>query len=105
MTSTRRQFIATASGVIAATAALSSGVAHAANKKLKVGLIGCGGRGTGAATQALMADPDTELVALGDLFQDQIDTFLQKLTTGPAKERVNVTKRSEERRVGKECRL
>jgi len=89
---TRRQFIATASGVIATAAALSSGPARAANKKLRIGLIGCGGRGTGAATQALLADPDTELVALGDAFADQVESCLQKLSSGPAKERVNVSK-------------
>lgn len=40
---------------------------------LKVGLIGCGGRGTGAATQALAADPDVVLTAMGDVFSDQLE--------------------------------
>jgi len=40
---------------------------------LKVGLIGCGGRGTGAATQALAADPDAVLTAMGDAFSDQLE--------------------------------
>ncbi len=39
---------------------------------LKVGLVGVGGRGTGAAEQALNADPATELVALGDVFEDAV---------------------------------
>ncbi len=40
---------------------------------LRIGLIGCGGRGTGAAAQALKADPNVELVAMGDLFADRLE--------------------------------
>ena len=40
---------------------------------LKVGLIGCGGRGTGAATQALAADPNVVLTAMGDAFSDHLE--------------------------------
>ena len=40
---------------------------------LKVGLIGCGGRGTGAAINFLDAGPNLQIVALGDTFQDRID--------------------------------
>jgi predicted dehydrogenase len=46
---------------------------------LKVGLIGCGGRGTGAAAQALQADPHVELAAMGDLFEDNLQTSLALL--------------------------
>ena len=46
---------------------------------LKAGLIGCGGRGTGAALNFLNAGPSLEIVALGDLFQDQIDKTRTKL--------------------------
>ncbi len=42
-------------------------------KVLKAGLIGCGGRGTGAAVDFLDAGPNLEIVALGDVFQDQLD--------------------------------
>lgn len=42
-------------------------------KVLKAGLIGCGGRGTGAAINFLDAGPNLEIVALGDIFQDRID--------------------------------
>jgi len=47
---------------------------------LKVGLIGCGGRGTGAVRQALMADPNTQLVALADAFEDRVKSSLAKLS-------------------------
>lgn len=40
---------------------------------LKVGLIGCGGRGTGAAAQALQADPDVVITAIGDVFEDRLE--------------------------------
>lgn len=47
---------------------------------LKVGLIGCGGRGSGAANQALKADPNVVLWAMGDIFKDKMDASLQNLT-------------------------
>jgi hypothetical protein len=39
----------------------------------KVGLIGCGGRGAGAASQALSADKDCVLTAMGDVFSDRLE--------------------------------
>jgi len=79
----RRQFLRT-SGVAAAGAALASlpiaRSAHAAGSDvLKIGLIGCGGRGTGAAGNALTADPNTRLVAMGDAFPDRIEKSLEGL--------------------------
>jgi predicted dehydrogenase len=50
---------------------------------LKVGLIGCGGRGTGAAANALMADPNVKLVALGDAFSDHLESSLATLRAQP----------------------
>lgn len=47
---------------------------------LRVGLIGCGGRGTGAARQALLADERVKLVAMADVFAPPIETSLQSLT-------------------------
>jgi predicted dehydrogenase len=46
---------------------------------LKLGLIGCGGRGTGAANQALTADSNTELWAMGDVFADKIEASEKSL--------------------------
>lgn len=46
---------------------------------LRIGLVGCGGRGTGAAVQALRADPNTRLVAMADAFADQLDKSLVNL--------------------------
>lgn len=43
------------------------------SKTLRVALVGCGGRGTGAAAQALRADNQTELVAMADLFEEDLN--------------------------------
>jgi predicted dehydrogenase len=47
---------------------------------LRLGLIGCGGRGTGAALNALNADDDVELYATADLFEDNLQTSLAQMT-------------------------
>ena len=51
------------------------------NEMLRIGLIGCGGRGTGAAVNALRADPNVKLVAMGDVFPDMLASSLATLTT------------------------
>jgi len=59
---------------------------------LKLGLVGCGGRGSGAALQALRADPNTELVAVADAFGDKAEKSLKNLKADEkVGERVNVT--------------
>lgn len=71
----RRNFLK-AAGVGAAAIPFAGLVTPIAGKPmsgpLRVGLVGCGGRGTGAAMQALAADKDVILYAMGDLFADQI---------------------------------
>lgn len=51
----------------------------ARREPLKVGLIGCGGRGTGAAAQALKADKDAELTCMADIFSDYLEESYQSL--------------------------
>jgi myo-inositol 2-dehydrogenase / D-chiro-inositol 1-dehydrogenase len=46
---------------------------------LKAGLIGCGGRGSGAAINFLNAGPNLQIVALGDTFQDRVDSCREKI--------------------------
>jgi predicted dehydrogenase len=54
--------------------------AHAAGSDLlRVGLVGCGGRGTGAAANALNADPNARLVALADIFPENLQASRQNL--------------------------
>lgn len=52
---------------------------NANDKKLKIALVGCGGRGTGAASQALKADENVELVAMADAFEDRLQGSLDTL--------------------------
>ncbi|UII78706.1 Gfo/Idh/MocA family protein [Flagellimonas sp. CMM7] len=50
------------------------------NKTLKLALVGCGGRGSGAADQALQADDNVELVAMADAFEDRLTTSFNNLS-------------------------
>ncbi|MFA5244508.1 MAG: Gfo/Idh/MocA family oxidoreductase [Pedobacter sp.] len=92
----RRSFIQSAGTVVIGGAlGLNLGMGNttfAQNKSvIKVGLIGCGGRGTGAASQALKADPNVIITALGDVFQDRLDKAYELLKkVNP--ERANVPK-------------
>src|SRR5829696_5832599 len=47
---------------------------------IKIALVGCGGRGTGAAMQALQSKQDVKLVAMADAFRDRLDLCYKKLT-------------------------
>jgi predicted dehydrogenase len=82
--SSRRGFLKTTSALAAAGAmagSLSIGrSAHAAGDDLlKIGLIGCGGRGAGAAANALDADKNCKLVAMADAFSDRLQGSLDGL--------------------------
>jgi myo-inositol 2-dehydrogenase/D-chiro-inositol 1-dehydrogenase len=78
----RRDFMRTTGGVVMGAAVASfakSGVAETNSETLKVGLIGAGGRGTGAAREALLADSNVQLVAVGDAFMDMAEEAVRKL--------------------------
>jgi len=81
----RRDFLKTSTGALIG-AGLAGGLsvarsAHAAgDDTLKVGLIGCGGRGSGAALDALNADPNVKLVAVGDAFENRMREGLANIT-------------------------
>jgi len=81
---TRRQFLksstaAALAGPLVAGSALGQERTISPGETLRVGLIGCGGRGTGAAAQALAGDANVKLVALGDAFKDRLDGSLETL--------------------------
>ena len=91
----RRSFLKNSGIVfIGSTLAYHSGISvpsgHTKKPALKVGLIGCGGRGTGAAVQALQADPDAVLTAMGDVFEDRLNESYQELIK-EAKDKVKVS--------------
>ena len=81
----RRDFLRTSAVAAAATVAggcaaipkaqTGPGIIPSARKpkRLRVGVIGCGGRGTGAAKDCVTAAPNVQIVALGDVFQDRVD--------------------------------
>jgi predicted dehydrogenase len=69
---TRRDFIKT-SAVAGAAALAGGGVFAAGSDRIRVGLIGCGGRGTGAAKDCANSASGVEIVAMGDLFKDRLD--------------------------------
>ncbi len=76
----RRDFIKTSAGASLA-AMLSSGgnVFCAGSDTIRVGLIGCGGRGTGAAKDCLESSKGVEIVAMGDFFRDRLEGSLRRL--------------------------
>ena len=82
---TRRHFLRNSSTVAVSGLVASATLSRAADSStpapsvIKVGLIGCGGRGTGAALQALKADPGVRLTALADVFADRLDSSLATL--------------------------
>ena len=73
----RREFLKR-SAVVAAVAGPALNVArgaHAAGSDvIRIGMVGCGGRCSGAAVEALSADPGARLVAMADLFADRVKT-------------------------------
>ncbi len=91
----RRGFLKTASAIAGGAALAGLSIqrgAHAAeNNQLKIGLIGCGGRGTGAAANALAADPNTVLTAMADAFEDRMEDSYKNLIKQYS-DRVNVPK-------------
>ncbi len=82
---TRRNFLSNTSKTIAGAAALSTlpieRFAHAASPgdTLKIALVGCGGRGSGAANQALSTGESVKLVAVADVHKDRMEGSLKNL--------------------------
>ena len=77
----RRSFVkktaAITTGVITSNLPIQSFANVGENKKLKLALVGCGGRGSGAAVQALSADDNIELIAVSDVFRDRVESSLK----------------------------
>src|SRR5687767_8442595 len=83
---TRRSFLKSYAATAALGALAIPRAVHAegnGSETLKLGLIGCGGRGEGAVLDALKADPHVELVAMGDTFADRAHECLQRLQAMP----------------------
>ncbi|MGA2253785.1 MAG: Gfo/Idh/MocA family oxidoreductase [Thermoguttaceae bacterium] len=68
-----------AGGILANRGQLAFGAHASGSDVLRIGLVGCGGRGTGAAADALQADPNVQLVAMADLVEDRLKSSLASL--------------------------
>ncbi len=92
---TRRHFVkgsaAVAGGLMVGGLPFETAANSAAGGKLKIAVVGCGGRGTGAAVQALSVKENVELVAMAEAFKDRLDTsYTNILEKVEDKKRVNV---------------
>jgi myo-inositol 2-dehydrogenase / D-chiro-inositol 1-dehydrogenase len=80
---TRRSFLSKAAAMGATASAFTlikpELVRGAGKERLKAGLVGCGGRGTEAAVNLLLADPHVELIAMGDIFEDKLKSSLSDM--------------------------
>src|SRR6266851_4323654 len=72
----RRTFLAATSGLALARGASSK-------DRLKAGLVGCGGRGTQAVVNLLTGNENVELVAVADVFEDNLESSLNRLRSDP----------------------
>src|SRR6516225_10211057 len=79
--SSRRDFLKTSTAGLIAAAGWGRipGAYAAGSESIKVGVIGCGARGTGAANNVLRAAPGVKIVAMGDAFKDHLDVSLKEL--------------------------
>jgi predicted dehydrogenase len=96
----RREFVKQTSllagGLMAAPLVSNAGYFNSVDDTIKVAVIGCGGRGTGAAMQALLTKQNVKLVAMADAFRDRLDECFTALTSednedGNVKAKVAVT--------------
>ncbi len=91
----RRDFLknsaaAVVGGAVASRLGYVPAVHAAGSDIIKIGLIGCGQRGTGAAEDALSSSRGVKLVAMGDAFKDHLDTSLDVLLKSKVADRVDV---------------
>ncbi|HWV56178.1 MAG TPA: Gfo/Idh/MocA family oxidoreductase [Longimicrobiales bacterium] len=79
---TRREFVHTTAAAATAALVLPGGLMASGTRRadvIRVGVIGCGGRGSGAIRDHCRANTDVEIVAIGDLFPDRLEQALRNL--------------------------
>ena len=90
----RRDFLKSsalaAAGGLVLDSAVTRSVYAAGDELIRVGLVGCGGRGTGAAVQTLRADPNTKLVAMADAFSDHLERSHSSLIATEVADQIDV---------------
>ena len=95
----RRSFVKitglAAGGIMTAGMPIQTLAQTGAVQKLKLTVVGCGGRGAGATVQALTADPDVELVAMADAFMDRAEGSLAAIQEHfEGEKKINVQKKN-----------
>jgi predicted dehydrogenase len=75
----RKSTVATAATIAAPFVLTGRSASISPGETIRVGLIGCGGRGSGAAKQALNADKNVQLVAMADAFESQLKRSMENL--------------------------
>jgi predicted dehydrogenase len=95
-TSSRREFLKTSTvaavgATIAANFSSIPGAYAAGSDEIRIGLIGCGGRGTGAAINAIASAPGVKLVAMGDAFKDRLAESRQTISTKVKSDNLDLT--------------
>src|SRR5687767_1359793 len=97
LATSRRRFVKQstwlAGGLLAAPFISKANYFSGADDTIKVALIGCGGRGTGAALQALLSKQNVKLVAMADAFRDNLDRSYKRLTAPPERAGENIKDR------------
>src|SRR5436190_19399608 len=83
--SSRREFVKQstllAGSLMAAPILSNANYFSGADDVIKIALVGCGGRGTGAAMQALLTKQNVKLVAMADAFRDRLDSCYKTLNS------------------------
>ena len=101
MNNSRRRFVKNSAllsgGILAAPILGRTNFFSGSDKVIKVAVVGCGGRGTGAALQALLARPEVQLVAMADAFKDRLEKCYKSVSghewtdEAEKKRKINVT--------------
>lgn len=100
----RREFVKQSSliagGILAAPLVSGANFFSGADDVIKVALVGCGGRGTGAAMQALLTKQNVKLVAMADAFKDRLENCYKTLISEEPSVKPKIDVPAERRFVG-----
>lgn len=100
----RRSFVKNstllAGGMLAAPLLSKANFFSGSEAVIKIALVGCGGRGTGAAVQALSTKQNVQLVAMADAFRDRLDGSLKNITEEIGDKKGRVAVKEENKFVG-----
>jgi predicted dehydrogenase len=100
----RREFVKNttllAGGLMAAPMLSKANFFSGADDVIKIALVGCGGRGTGATVQALSTKQNVQLIAMADAFRDRLDNSLKNILEEMAETKSRVNVKEENKFVG-----